>query len=112
MATNGFGNGFSPQDMLFGGHKGDDLADANFDKMLGDAVALRIALRILLPAIPGKIAEEIADGIGEAQRDMDPVLVAIARGKGPWAVSRYRSFSQTTDEIIKGLRARGARHRS
>ncbi len=109
MATNGSGNGRSSFDALLS-ESGEELPDS-CNRMIGDVVALRIALRFLLEsgAIDGRIAEQIADGFSKGQADIERQWLAAIERKGLWAVARYRSFAETTNEIINGLRAVGRR---
>lgn len=105
MVGNGFGNGLSSFDALLG-DSGEELPES-CNRLVGDVIALRIVLRFLLQsgALDGGAAEEIADGISKAQRDIEKQWLPHIERKGPWAVSRYRAFADTTDEIINGLRA-------
>ena len=101
--------GFSSFDALF-----DNLGKGipeGCNRLVGDVVALRIALRFQLQsgALDGRIAEQVADGIRKAQADIEQQWIAAIELQGSWAVSRYRAFAKTTDEIIDGLRAVGRR---
>ena len=104
MTTNGLG------DALFG-KDGDGGIPEGCNLLIGDVIALRLIVRLLLRsgAVGPRIAEQMADSISEGQMKMEPELIAEAQLKGPWAISRYRSFTKTLDEIVKGLRAVGRR---
>ena len=109
MATNGSGNGLSSFDAPLG-DSGEGLPEG-CNRLVGDVMALRIAWRVLLRsgALDGRVAEEIAHGIREGQVDVEKQWLPKIKGKGPWAVARYRAFAATTNEIINGLRAVGRR---
>lgn len=99
MATNGFGD-------LFGDPDDTDLLD-NYNRLLGDAIALRFAFRFLPAsgALDGRRAKQVADGIREYKAHIEHEWIATIKREGPRAVARYRSFTETTDEIVNGLAA-------
>ncbi|MDE2678194.1 MAG: hypothetical protein F4107_09555 [Gemmatimonadetes bacterium] len=106
--TNGFGNGLSSFDALLNDPDNTDLLE-KYNQVLGDVIALRIALRFLLRsgAVDGRNAEQVADALRENKTQFEHQWIAASERQPPWAVARYRSFAETTDEIINGLRAIG-----
>jgi len=108
MATNGFGNG--PDALL------NDPGDADmlekYNRALGDAIALRVALRILLTsgALGRGDAEQVAETLRECKAHFKHEWIASGGEiQPPWTVARYHSFAETMEEVINGLLAIGRR---
>ena len=111
MAENGSGNGLSSFSGLL--DETGEVSQEAYNKLLGDAIALRIALRFLLRTrvLDGRDAEQVADALGELQREFEHQWVGMpsVERQRSWAVTRYRSLTETMNEIIEALRAAGRR---
>ncbi|MDE2981753.1 MAG: hypothetical protein OXU74_11215 [Gemmatimonadota bacterium] len=106
MATNGFGNGL---DALLGDPGDTDMLE-KYNRALGDAIALRIALQLLLRSgtVAGRNAEQVSEALRECKARFKHEWIAAGGEIQPsWTVARYHSFAETMDEIINGFRAAG-----
>lgn len=111
MATNGSGNGLSSFDGLL--DETGEISLEGYNKLVGNVIALRFALRFLLTTgvLNGRDAEQLADGLSELQREYEHQWLGLSpvERQRSWAIARYRSFADTTSEIISELRAVGRR---